>query len=438
MSDLSQSVTPSPKTKTAAPDESPKKTLNGAGEKIGAVTVASLRAEFPYFADENAVVYLDSASSAQKARVGLDAMNDLYRHHYANVHRGAYRLSAESTAAFENARRQIARFLDAENSREIIFTRGTTEAINLVAGSLGEQMSPGDEIIVSELEHHSNLVPWQLLAERRKLKLRFWKIDARARLSLADLEPLLGARTRLLAMTHVSNAFGTITPAAEAAAMAREAGALVLIDGAQAVPHLSVSVRELGADFYAFSGHKLYAPSGIGALWGRGEILESMPPWQGGGEMITEVSLARSLYQPPPARFEAGTPPIAEAVALGAVCEWLMTLPRELLRTRLHGIFARAHELLSATAGVKVYGAGVAESAPTFSFNIADAHPHDLATYLDSHGVAVRTGHHCAQPALAALGLEATARASFGLYNNTADAERLAETVAAAANFFKR
>ncbi|MGR4000888.1 MAG: cysteine desulfurase [Alphaproteobacteria bacterium] len=408
----------------------------------GDVSVSSLaervRMEFPYFSDGGSVAYLDSASSTQKARVGLEAMDDLYRHHYANVHRGAYRLSGESTALFEGARGSVAHFLDAGSEREVIFTRGTTEAINLVAGSFGLGLRPGDEIVVSELEHHSNLVPWQLLAERCGLQLRFWRMDSRGCLCLSDLESLLSERTRLLAVTHVSNVFGTIIPVGEAIALAHSAGALVLLDGAQAVPHLSVSVRDLDADFYAFSGHKLYAPSGIGVLWGRYSVLESMPPWQGGGEMITEVRLEGSSYCMPPSRFEAGTPAIAEAVALGAVCRWLLELPREALWAHTHSIYARAHETLGSIEGVEVYGAGVEESVPTFSFNLADVHPHDLATYLDSRGVAVRTGHHCAQPALAALGLEATARASFGLYNCEADVDRLAEGVASAAAFFRR
>ena len=312
---------------------------------------------FPYFSGPSgATIYLDSAASAQKAEAALAATESLYTSRYANVHRGAYRLSAEATAAYEGARRQVARFLGAASEKEVVFLRGTTEAINLIAGSWGARLQPGDEIIVSELEHHANLVPWQLLAERQGLTLRFWRMDEHARLPLERLEALFTPRTKLVAMTHASNAFGTLAPVAEAAALAHAHGALLAVDGAQAVPHLPVSLPALGADFYAFSAHKLYGPTGIGALWAREELLQDMPPWQGGGEMITEVLLEKSRFAPPPMRFEAGTPAIAEAVGLGAVCAWLSTLPLAALWDYERTACRTARDALAETEGLALYG----------------------------------------------------------------------------------
>ncbi len=405
--------------------------------------VAAVRAEFPYLEHKingRTPIFLDSAASAQKARLCIETLQNALTRSYANVHRGAYSQSAQSTLAYEKARKQVAEFLGAKSEQEIVFTSGATAAINLVAYSFGANVQAGDEIIVSELEHHSNLVPWQLLAERsaaagKPIKLRFWRITEQATLRLEDLAELLSSRTKLVAVTHASNAFGSIVPIEQVAEMTHKAGAALLVDGAQAAPHLPLSMKELGADFYAFSGHKTYGPNAIGVLWGRSERLNVLPPWQGGGEMIREVQLEKSSYREVPARFEAGTPPIAEAIALGATCDWLASQPRQLLHDYAVGLVRTAHERLGAIAGLRIHGTAT-DTLPIVSFTLDGVHPHDLATFLDSRAIAVRTGHHCAEPAHRALGLNGSTRASFGIYNTFEEIEALANGVAEAAEFF--
>lgn len=423
-------ATPSPTIEEAAPPV----------EESFAALSARVRAAFPYLERtarcDRPPVFLDSAASAQKARIGLDAMTSLGAHHYANVHRGAYRLSAESTGAYEGARRSCARFVGTKDPREIVFVRGTTEAINLVANTFGESLEPGDEIILTEIEHHANLVPWQMLAKRRNLRLRFLRMTAEARIDPADLEPLINARTRLFAAAHVSNAFGTRLPLEALIATAHAHGIPVLIDGAQAAPHIALDLPALGADFYAFSGHKIYGPTGIGVLWAPRARLETLPPWQGGGEMITEVLLEESRYRGVPYRFEAGTPPILEAAGLAAVMDWLATLPLARLRQHGHTLLERAHRGLASIPQVRIFGPPPAEKEPVLSFDLAGVHPHDLATFLDEADISVRTGHHCAQPALRALGVEATARVSFGIYNTAEEVDIFLARVEEAVSFF--
>ena len=414
-------------------------------EESAEMAVAAVRAEFPYLEhtiNGRTPIFLDSAASAQKARVCLETLQDSLTRSYANVHRGAYHQSAQSTLAYEKARAQVAQFLGATSAAEVVFTSGATAAINLVANSFGATLEAGDEIIVSELEHHSNLVPWQLLAERsaaagKPIKLRFWQITEQATLRLEDLAELLSSRTKLVAVTHASNAFGSIVPIEQVAEMTHQVGAALLVDGAQAAPHLPLSMKELGADFYAFSGHKIYGPNAIGVLWGHSARLNALPPWQGGGEMIREVQLEKSSYREVPARFEAGTPPIAEAIALGATCDWLASQPRGVLHAYATRLVQRAHERLEAIAGLRIHGTAP-NKLPIVSFTLDGVHPHDLATFLDGRAIAVRTGHHCAEPAHRALGLNASTRASFGIYNTLEEIEALADGVAEAAKFFAR
>ncbi len=371
------------------------------------------------------LVFLDSAASAQKPQVVIDAVADCYRGAYANVHRGLYDLAQEVDAAYEGARETVRRFLGAAAASEIVFVRGTTEAINLVAQSYGRsRVGAGDEVVVTALEHHSNLVPWQLLCEEKGARLRVAPIDDRGDVVLAEYAALLGPRTRLVAMTHVSNALGTVNPVAEMVELAHAHGAPVLVDGAQAAPHLPVDVRALGCDFYAFSGHKLFGPSATGALWGRADLLAAMPPWQGGGDMIREVTYEKSTFADPPARFEAGTPNIAGTVGLAAAIDYLESFDRAALAAYETELTAYAVARLAEVPGVRVVGEPK-ERASAVSFVVDCAHPHDVATVLAAEGVAVRAGHHCAQPLMARLGVPATVRASLALYNTRHDIDAL-------------
>jgi cysteine desulfurase/selenocysteine lyase len=394
--------------------------------------VERVRADFPILAREvhgKPLVYLDNAASAQKPRAVIEAISDIYRRYYANVHRGVHTLSQESTEAYERARATVARTVGASDPSEVVFVRGTTEAINLVAQSFARpRLGAGDEILVTHLEHHSNIVPWQLLAEQTGAVLQVAPIDDRGEVDLDAFAELLGPRTALVAVAHVSNALGTINPVARMAALAREAGAPVLVDGAQGVPHLPVDVQALGCDFYALSGHKAYGPSGIGALWARRELLDEMPPWQGGGEMIRSVTFEGTLYAEAPHKFEAGTPDIAGAVGLGAALDYLEGLGREAIVRHEDGVLAYATERLTALSGVRLVGTA-REKAGVLSFVVDGVHPHDVGTVLDSEGVAIRTGHHCAQPVMDRYGLPATARASFGIYNTRAEADALVAAV---------
>ncbi|HSS50574.1 MAG TPA: cysteine desulfurase [Thermoanaerobaculia bacterium] len=398
-----------------------------------------VRADFPILAQKvqgRPLVYLDNAASTQKPRAVIDAIAACYGEYYANVERGVHTLSQQSTAAREQAREAVRRFLNAPSAEEIVFVRGTTEAINLVAASWGRRnVEPSDEILVTELEHHSNIVPWQLLCEERGAVLRVAPIDDRGEVILEELERLLSPRTRLVAVAHVSNALGTVNPVREIAERARRVGALVLVDGAQAAPHLAIDVQALGVDFYAFSGHKVYSPSGIGALWGRRELLAAMPPWQGGGGMIRKVSFAKTTYAPPPHRFEAGTPAIEAAIGLGAALGYLTALGLPAVAAWEAELLALATERLAAVPGLRLIGTA-RDKAAVLSFTMAGIHPHDVGTVLDQEGIAVRAGHHCAQPVMERFRVPATTRASFGLYNTRDEVEVLAAALHRARELF--
>jgi cysteine desulfurase/selenocysteine lyase len=395
---------------------------------LGAYDAAAVHAEFPALRTapgQRPVVYLDSAATAQKPRAVLAALERGYAEQYGAIARGVYRWSAESTRRYEEARATVARFLGGA-ADEVVFVRGTTEAINLVASSWGRQnLGPGDEILVSGLEHHSNLVPWQLAAQASGARLVPLPIDARGDVDLDAARRLLASgRVRLVAVAHVSNALGTVVPVARLATLARAAGALVLVDGAQSAPHLPVDVGALGCDFFACSGHKLYGPNGIGALWARRELLEAMPPYQGGGGMIEEVTLERTTYAPPPQRFEAGTPAGPEAVAFAAALDWLDGIGRAAAAAHEATLVEAAARRLAALPGVRLIGTP-RERAAVVSFVVDGSHAHDVGTVLDTEGVAVRVGHHCAQPLMAHFGVPATVRASFAPYSLPSDVDAL-------------
>ncbi|MEE2679709.1 MAG: cysteine desulfurase [Myxococcota bacterium] len=371
------------------------------------------------------LVFLDSAASAQKPRAVLDAMASLYTTHYANIHRGVYELSERATADFEAARDKVRDFLGASASREIVFVRGATEAINLVASTFGRTgIGAGDEVLITHMEHHSNIVPWQLLCQQTGARLRVAPIDDRGALELEEFGKLLTPRTKLAAISHVSNALGTVNPVSEMVRMARAAGVPVLVDGAQAVPHQAVDVQELGCDFYAFSGHKLFGPSGVGVLWGRAEHLEAMPPYQGGGEMILSVRFEESTWNDIPHKFEAGTPDIAGVVGLGAAIDYVTELGLAAIARHERDLLEYATAALEAVPGLRLIGTAPHKAA-VLSFVLDGIHAHDVGTILDQEGVAVRTGHHCAQPAMERFGVSATARASLALYNRRADVDAL-------------
>jgi cysteine desulfurase/selenocysteine lyase len=372
------------------------------------------------------LVYLDSAASAQKPRAVIDAIGAFYETSYANIHRGVYELSETATRLHDDARAKVQRLLGAADPREVVFVRNTSEAINLVAQSWGRsRLRAGDEILITTLEHHSNIVPWQLLCEQAGARLVVAPVTDRGEVPLDDFEARLSERTRLVAVAHVSNALGSVQPIAEMAALAHRAGALVLVDGAQAVPRMPVDVRALGCDFYAFSGHKLYGPTGIGCLYGRRELLEAMPPWQGGGDMIAEVRFEKTTYADPPNRFEAGTPDIAGAVGLGAAVDYLLGLGLERVAEHERELLVYGTELLEAIPGLRIVGTAPGKVG-VLSFVLDGVHPHDVGTILDQEGVAIRAGHHCAQPLMERLGVPATARASLGVYNTRSDLDRLA------------
>jgi cysteine desulfurase/selenocysteine lyase len=393
--------------------------------------VERIRADFPILQQQvngHALAYLDSAASSQKPASVIDALADYYRRYNANVHRGVYQLSEQATEALEQARRKIARFIGARSPREVVFTRNTTESINLVANSWGRaNLRPGDRILLSEMEHHSNLVPWQLIAAATGAELDFISIDGAGRLALDDLDSLLTERTKLVAITHMSNVLGTINPVAMIAAAAKAVGALTLVDGAQSVPHFGVDVGALDIDFLAFSGHKMCGPTGIGVLWGRKALLQAMPPFLGGGSMIKTVSLRESSWAEPPSKFEAGTPAIGEAIGLGYAVDYLSALGMDAIHAIEQQLTAYALERLAAIDGLELYGPPVAERGGVAAFNLAGVHAHDVAAVLNQHGVAVRAGHHCCQPLMEILGAQATTRASFYLYTTPAEIDQLAD-----------
>ena len=403
---------------------------------------SALRADFPVFErptrSGKPLAFLDSAASSQKPRAVIEAIADAYGHHYANVHRGIYELSEDATARFEGARRRLAGFIGATSDRELIFVRNATEAINLVAFSWGRaNVGVGDLILSTEMEHHANLVPWQQLAAETGATLEYVAITEDGRVDMADLRSRLGRGPKLLAIGHVSNALGTINPVAEIARLAHEAGALILVDAAQSVPHMPVSVQELGADFLAFSGHKMLGPSGIGGLWARRSLLDAMPPFMTGGSMISRVTLTGTTWNEVPWKFEAGTPAIAEAIGLAAAVDYLEALGMANVREHERFLFERAWAALGAISGMRLLGpADPDQHAGVISFVVDRIHPHDLATVLDREGIAVRAGHHCAQPVMLHYDLPATTRASFYLYNDLDDIARLADAIRACQELF--
>ncbi len=401
---------------------------------------ARLRADFPILEREvngRPLVYLDSGASSQKPRQVVEAMVDYYYHHHSNVHRGAHRLSVEATIAYEEARSKVAAFVGASDPSSLVFTRNATEAINLVAHSWGRaNLQAGDEIVLTHAEHHANLVPWHLLAAERGLVIRAAPLTADLRLDLPAMADLISERTKLVTTFHMSNVLGAINPVAEIAALAHAAGAKLLVDGAQGAPHLPVDVTELGCDFYAFSGHKMLGPTGVGALWTRPEILADMPPFLGGGEMIGKVTIDSSTFADPPKRFEAGTPSIAEAIGLGAAVDYLSAVGMEAVAAHDHRLVSYALAKLGSVAGVTLYGPRGEDRGGIVAFNVAGVHPHDVATALDSEGVAVRAGSHCAQPLMRYLGVGATVRASFYLYNTEAEIDALVAAVERARDRF--
>jgi cysteine desulfurase / selenocysteine lyase len=403
-----------------------------------------VRRDFPIFErdfDGRTLAYLDSAATSQKPRQVIDAVTAYNERYAANVHRGIYAIGEEATAAYETARAKVARFINAPDAHEIVFVRNATEAINLVAYAWGRRnIERGDVIVLTELEHHSNLVPWQLLAQEKDADLEFVPIDDWGRLRRDVYEVLLRTRPKLVAFTHVSNGLGTINPVEEMVAQAHEAGALVLVDGAQAVPHLPVDVQAIGADAYVFSGHKMLAPTGSGALWARRELLEAMPPFMGGGEMIREVHLRRTTYNDVPWKFEAGTPDIAAAIGLGAAVDYLSDLGMERVRAHEHDLTAYALETLPPEVpGITIYGPPSAdERGGVITFNVPGVHPHDVATLLDREAVAIRAGHHCTMPLHERLSLDASARASFNVYSTRDDVDRLAAGLGRVREIFSR
>lgn len=395
-----------------------------------------LRDEFPVFQRHPRLVFLDTAASAQKPRAVIDGMAEFYRQDYANVHRGVYGLSVRATERFEAARETVRRFLNATDPSEIVFVRGATEAINLVANAWGRSyLKAGDQIVITELEHHSNIVPWQMLRDQLGVELIVAPIDVTGALDLSAFAARLGARTKLVCMTHVANVTGHVLPVATAIHLAHAAGAKVLIDGCQAAPRLPVDVAALDCDFYTLSGHKCYGPTGIGVLYAKREILDAMPPWQGGGDMIETVTFEKTTFAAPPQRFEAGTPDIAGAVGLDLALTFMETAGRDAIREHEAMLTQYAVDRLSSLCGVSIIPAGE-ERLGVVSFETEGIHPHDIATILDEHNVAIRAGHHCAQPLMDRLGVAATARASFGIYNDDADVDALVTAVKAAQCLF--
>jgi cysteine desulfurase/selenocysteine lyase len=402
-------------------------------------SVEQVRKDFPILQQSihgHPLAFLDNAASSQRPRVVIDAISNYYERDHANVHRGVHTLSHRATEAYEGAREKIRSFINAASTHEIIFTRGTTDAINLVATSFGERLGDGDEIIISHLEHHSNIVPWQMLCDRTGAVLKVIPINDRGEIIFDEFTALLGPRTRLLALSHVSNALGTVTPVEKFIAAAKERDIPVLLDGAQAVPHQSVDMRALGCDFYAFSGHKMIGPTGIGVLYGREEWLEKLPPYQGGGDMILSVSFSGTTFNELPYKFEAGTPNIAGAIGLGVAVDYLLEIGMDEISRYEAKLLDYATNLIRAVDGIRLFGTAE-KKASVISFNLGDIHPHDLGTILDHQGVAIRTGHHCAMPVMEYFGIAGTARASMAFYNNEQDIDQLVNGLALAIKMFR-
>src|SRR5262245_34421597 len=410
--------------------------------------VARIRKDFPILdrtvRGGRPLVYLDSANTSQKPRQVIDTLTEFYERHNANIHRATHELGEEATEAYEGARIKAAQFIGAADETEVIFTKNISEAINLVAYSMGNaragrfRLGPGDEIVVTEMEHHSNIVPWQLLCERTGATLRWFKVTGwDGRLDLSAIDELISERTKLVALVHQSNVLGTVNPVREIAEAAHAVGALVLADAAQSVPHMPVDVAELGVDFLGFTGHKMCGPTGIGVLWARRELLDAMPPFLGGGEMIESVWMDRATYAPPPHKFEAGTMPIAEAVGLGAAVDYLGELDLAAVRAHEQNMIERALHSLSAIEGLRILGpAEPVDRGAAISFTLDEVHPHDVSQVLDDRGVAVRAGHHCAWPLHRALGVQSSTRASFYLYHTLDEVDALAEGIRATQKFF--
>ena len=398
-----------------------------------------IRQDFPLLRQHvygKPLVYLDNAATSQKPQVVLDTLKHYYTAQNSNIHRGVHHLSQQATDAYEDARRKVQRFLNARDWKEIVFVRGTTEGINLIAQTFGRQhVRSGDEVLISTLEHHSNIVPWQILCQQQGARLRIIPINDRGEILLEEYGSLLRERTRLVAITHVSNALGTINPVRDMIRMARQRDIPVLVDGAQAAPHMKVDVQQLGCDFYTFSGHKIYGPTGIGVLYGRSKWLESLPPYQVGGEMIRSVTFEKTTYNTVPHKFEAGTPNIAGSIGLGAAIDYLNRLGLQKVTTYESELLEYATETLSRIPGLRLIGTA-RDKASLVSFTLGDVHPHDIGTILDQEGIAVRTGHHCAQPVMERFGVPATARASLAFYNTWQEIDRLAQALQKVAKVF--
>ncbi len=400
--------------------------------------VAKVREEFPILARRvhgKPLVYLDSAASCQKPWTVIEAMSRVMESSYSNVHRGLHSLANETTEAYEAARRSVAKLIHAGSVDEIVFTKGATEAINLVAASFGQRLVDGDEIILSVMEHHANIVPWHFLRQAKGVVLKFVPVSDEGELDMDAYRALFSSRTRLVSLSHMSNVLGTVNPVAEIVAIAHAQGIPVLLDGCQAVVHETLDVQALDVDFYVFSGHKLYGPTGIGVLYGKAEMLASMPPYQGGGEMIGSVALETITYADPPHRFEAGTPAIIEAIGLGAAIDWLMAQDRDAIAAHEHALYARAYEAVRDIKGLRVLGTAPGKGA-VLSFTINGVHAHDLAQILDRYGVAVRAGTHCAEPLMTRFGITSSARASFALYNTTEEVDMFVDALIRAQTFF--
>ena len=393
--------------------------------------IADVRADFPIFSrtvHDKPLIYLDSAASAQKPQVVIDTIRHQYEHEYANVHRGAYWLSETLTAKYEAARETVRALINAKSDREVIFTKGATEAINLVAATFGKRFRAGDEIIITALEHHSNIVPWQLLRAEKEITLKVVPVTSDGDVSLSSIEEAVNERTKLIAVAHISNVLGTILPIKDIARIAHAAGAHLLVDGCQGIVHEAVNVQDLDCDFYAFSGHKLYGPNGIGVLYGKEALLDEMPPYQGGGEMISSVTFEHSEWAELPAKFEAGTPPIVPAIGLGTAIDYVTSFNRVAVADYENELMLYGMDRLRSINNLELIGTAKKKSA-AISFVLEGAHPHDLATILDRSGVCVRAGHHCAQPLMDSLGLTATVRASIGMYNTREDIDQLIEAL---------
>ena len=394
----------------------------------------TIKKDFPIFNNSD-LVYLDNAATTHKPQSVLDAVDRLYKEANANVHRALYSLGSESTERFENSRTKVADFINSNSAKEIIFTSGTTESINLLARSVGNTLNPGDEILISEMEHHSNIVPWQLMAERTGTTLNYIPVTETGELDLSEPDHYFKPNTKIVSITHISNVLGTINPVKKLAEMAHEMGALLIVDGAQGVPHLQVNVQDLGCDFYAFSGHKMLGPTGIGALWGKTELLNEMEPFMGGGEMIDTVTMESSTWNEIPYKFEAGTPNFAQAVGLGAAVDYLKTIGMSTIAEHEKMLTAYALNKINQIEGIRIHGSAD-ERAGVISFNVEGIHPHDLAQFLNEDNIALRVGHHCAQPLLSTLGETATARLSFYIYNDQSDIDKFYDSLTNIREYF--